>query len=116
MLQIEVYPFISSDMSLSVLLENVQCSMRIKWNTQTQFWMINTYEEPDNDLVFHGLKIIPNYPFLFRYGPSFPGELICLKIGADTEDEITYDNFGTGWGLFYLTEEEFDEWRVLSGF
>lgn len=116
MLQIPVYPFISSDFSLSVVLDRVECEFRIIWNTKTQFWMINTYNEPDNNLTFHGLKIIPGYPFLWTYGPSFSGEIICLKIGRDTENDITYNNFGNGWGLFYLNAEEFSEWRDASGF
>ena len=116
MLEIPVFPKISSDFSISILLEQVRCNFRIIWNSKIDYWMINTYEEPENDLVLHGLKIIPNYPFLHTYGPSFPGEIICLKKGGDTEEEITYTNFGIGWFLIYLTEEEFNEWDKLTGF
>jgi hypothetical protein len=116
MLEIPVNPLISSDFSFTVSLENVFCKFRLMWNTKSQFWMVNTYEEPENGVIIHGLKIIPNYPFLFTYGPSFPGQLICLKVGNDTEEEITYNNFGTGWRLIYLDEDEFELWRLLSGF
>jgi hypothetical protein len=116
MLEIPINTKISADLTFTVLLDNVEVKFRLKWNDKTQFWMVNIYEEPDNDFILHGLKIIPNYPFLYTYGPSFPGQIICLKIGNDTEEEITYTNFGTGWRLIYLTAEEFEEWRVLSGF
>lgn len=116
MLEIPVNPQISSDLTFTVLLDRVEVKFRLIWNTKTQFWMVNTYEEPDNDLIFHGLKIIPNYPFLHTYGPSFSGEIMALKIGNDTEEDITYNNFGIGWRLFYLNAEEFSEWRLLSGF
>lgn len=116
MLEIPITTKISSDFTFNVLLDRVTVRMRIKWNDKTQFWMVNTYEEPDNDLVFNGLKIIPNYPFLYTYNPSFSGEIICLKVGNDTKDEITYTNFGIGWRLFYMTSDEFSDWRLLSGF
>jgi hypothetical protein len=86
------------------------------WNTKTEFWMVNSYEEPDTGFALHGVKIIPGYPFLHRFDPSLPGEMICLKKGTDVSSDITYDNFGSGWGLFYITAEEFEEWRVVSGF
>jgi hypothetical protein len=109
MLEIPVNPQISSDFTFTVILDLVECKFRLIWNTKTQYWMVNIYEEPDNNLIFNGLKILPNYPFLYTYGPSFSGEIICLKMGRDTEEEITYDNFGTGWKLFYFTAEEFSE-------
>lgn len=116
MLEIPVYPNISSDLSFSVTLDNVFCQFRLKWNPATEFWMVNTYEEPDNGKVLHGLKIIPNYPFLHTYNPSFPGQILTLKRGINTSNNITYDNFGNGWGLLYLTAEEFETWSDLNGF
>jgi len=115
MLEIPITP-LSGDLSFSVSLENVFCSFRLMWNTKTEYWMVNTYEEPETGLVLHGLKIIPNYPFLATYGPSFPGQIIPLKFGNDTEEEITFSNFGTGWRLIYLNEEEFALWSELRGF
>lgn len=116
MIEIPVFPTLSSDFSLSITLDLVKCDFRIMWNTSTGYWMINSYEEPDNNLVFHGLKILPGYPMFYTYGPSFSGQIIAMKKGRDIENDITYANFGTGWGLYYVTAEEFDTWRGLSGF
>lgn len=115
MLEIPIKP-ITGDLSFSISLENVYCSFRLMWNTKTEYWMVNTYEEPYNDIRVHGLKIIPNYPFLHTYRPSFPGQIIPLKFGNDTIEEITFKNFGTDWRLIYLTAEEFAEWSSLRGF
>ena len=116
MLELPVYQNLSSDITFTTILDNIRCKFRLMWNTKSKFWMVNTYEEPDNNFFLYGLKIVPNYPFLNRYNPSFPGEMICLKKGTDVDFEITYNNFGSGWGLFYLTSEEFEEWSILNGF
>lgn len=116
MISLPIYQKVSSDISFTVNLEKVTCRIRLMWNTKSKYWMVNTYSEPETGKVLTGIKIFPNYPFLERYNTSLKGQLIAMKVGKDTENYITYDNFGTGWGLFYITASEFEEWRELSGF
>jgi len=116
MLELLTHQKLSADFTFTTILDNVNCKFRIMWNSKTQFWMINTYEEPDNEFILHGLKIIPNYPFLHRYNPSLSGEMICLNKSTDVENHITYSNFGEGWGLFYINSDEFEIWSDLNGF
>lgn len=116
MLIIPVFPKVSADFKIEVTLEKIRCVFRIKWNSATQYWMINRYEEPENNITVAGLKIIPNYPFLSSYNHSFDGEILCMPYGKDFNREITYSNFGVEWALVYLTPEEFALWSDASGF
>ena len=39
------------------------------------------------------------------------GDFAVLKDEKTGDDEITFDNFGTTWGLYYLTDDEIGKMR-----
>jgi hypothetical protein len=113
--RIPVYPLISSDFSENLLIEGVRINLRFMFNSQTEFWMLNEYLEPDTGNRATGIKVKPQYPLTENIDTSLKG---CLMVGRTDKavgEQITYESFGLGWDLFYLTEEEYDLWKDTVG-
>jgi len=113
--KISVFPDVSSDFSINFLVEDIRINLRFIWNTLTEFWMINEYLEPDTGKRATGIKGVPGYPLTENIPTSLKGALIIWKTDKEIGDEITYDNFGKGWDLLYITEEEYNNWETNVG-
>jgi len=116
MLKIPIFQDQSADFTERVTLDNVLISLRFAWNTKSQYWMLNTYEEIDSGIKLNGIKIVLDYPILYQFPVTLPGQLIILQQDSSLSSEITYNSFGNGHNLFYLSEEEFAGWKVVNGF
>ena len=116
MIKVPTFQTQSSDFSQRLTFDGVEFSLRIAWNTKSQYWMINEYREIDSDRAVTGVKITPYWPLLYQYRVNLPGQLIVLQTDNTLLSEITYDSLGNGHDLFYLEESEFEDWREFYGF
>ena len=62
------------------------------------------------------LKLVTNYLILDKHKALFPeilGDFILQRVNDDlTNPELSYNNFGTDWGFFYLTPDEIEAWKI----
>lgn len=118
MLQIKTWQDKSSDFTQVVTLGEYTVSIRLTWNVRSQYWMINEFEEQSSGRRLTGIKVVKSFP-LFRPHKAlldpFEGSLICLRTNESVENEITYDNFGNGWDLFWMTSDEVEWWEESNG-
>jgi len=116
MLKVPIFQNRSSDFTEQVTLDGFEISLRFAWNIKSKYWMLNTYEEIELGIKINGIKVVHNYPILYQFSTSLSGQFIILKEDVALESEITYDSFGNGYNLFYLSEDEFDLWKDDYGF
>lgn len=110
-----VFQNVSSDFTINFLVENTRVQLRFMWNILTGYWMVNEYLEPDTGKRATGIKVIPEYPLTENITKSIQGALVVFRTDKNVSRDITYENFGKGWDLFYLTPDEYEEWEDLVG-
>ena len=113
--QIPIYLTTSSDFSQELELGGQLINMRIKWNVRNNTPHMD-FQDSFGNWVY-GIKVVPYWP-LFRQikgSLEFDGDLMVLRDGQSIELDITYDNFGNGQDLYYLTRNEVAYWEALNG-
>jgi len=116
MLKIPIFQNQSSDITERVTLDGIEISLRFAWNTKSEYWMLNSYIEIESEITLNGIKVVANYPLLYQFSTSLTGQFLIFLQDSALGPEITYDSFGNGHNLFYLSDEEFDIWKDANGF
>jgi len=116
MLEIPVFQDQSSDFTERITLDNVEISLRFAWNTKSQYWMLNEYKEVASGLTLNGIKMVVNFPLLYQFVTNLSGQFLIFLQNSALTTEITYSSLGEGHGLFYLSNEEFNNWKDFNGF
>lgn len=107
---------LSADFIMNIDLENVNTELRLTYNTRIESWMLRA---KTNNYEISGIKLVKNFPLLWRHKALFPevlGDLIVLKTSDDINiNDLNYDNLGVYFELFYITADELIEWQVANG-
>ncbi len=116
MIQIPLFQDVSADFTQEIELNGQLIQLRIVYNIRVDFFFLRFTDQLGNPI--QGIKIVPNWLLLDSHKGfvDFDGDLIVIKTDENAGNEITYDNFGNGWDLFYLTPDEAEEWRTENGF
>jgi len=112
---IPIYLTTSSDFSQELELGGQLVNMRIKWNVRNDTAHMD-FKDPIGNWIY-GVKVVPYWP-LFRQikgAIEFDGDLMVLADDQGVGTQITYDNFGNGQNLYYLSKEEADYWEEING-
>lgn len=114
MIQLPSYPEVSSDYDYDIELDGKIVNLRFTWNVRSEFWhFLLTI-----DSVQYGrFKVTNDFPLLGAAANSIPfsGNFFVFKDDASATAEITYDNLGTVYNLYYLTAAETEEWKTQNG-
>lgn len=115
MIQIPTFQNLSANFRQEIELETKLIQLQITYNVRVDFFFLN-FTGQDGSILY-GIKMVPNWPLLFWHKGfiQFDGDLMIQKTDLEAGDEITYDNFGNGWNLFYLTPAEVTQWRIDNG-
>ena len=115
MITIPVFQTTSSDFIQKITLVGQLVNIRIKYNIRSFCFHMDFTDQNNNSI--YGIKLIPNWPILKGHKNllSFSGDLIVISTATNTDKIITYDNFGIGWALTYLSEDELIIWRSENG-
>lgn len=115
MILIPTFQNLSADFTQEIDLNNQIVNIRLKYNVRNDFFHIQ-FTDPDG-IVLYGIKVVPNYPLLASHSAflNFSGDIFVVKDDEALEDNITYENFGNGWNLYYFTSEEVESWKVENG-
>jgi hypothetical protein len=115
-IEIPLFQDQSADFTQNIDLENVNVEIRIVYNTRVETWMMRL---KTNNYELNGLKLVKNFPLLWRHKALFPeviGDFIILKISDDINvNDLDYDTFGVYFALFYITQDELEEWKENNG-
>ena len=116
MLRISTFQNVSADTQQTVVLEGQSVIIRFVYNGRNDYFTLTLTDQNGNTL--YGIKIVPYWLLLNQYKgfTDLVGDFIVLKADEDAGNEITYDNFGTGFTFNYLNESEILTWRVANGF
>lgn len=110
MLQIPIYSTNSSDFTQTIELDEVLITIRLKFNVRNENWFITVTTE---NYELKDIKVVSNFPLLRQYKyaiPEISGDFFIQKIDESSDLEVTYDNFGNIFALFYYTDDEVDTW------
>jgi len=112
---IPVFQSISADFTQRIELNGQLVTLRLTYNIRNEFFSLR-FTDPDG-VQLSGMKLVPNFLLLRPHLPfiNFSGDLMVVKDDASLGDEITYDNLGAGWNLYYLTEAEAEAWGTANG-
>lgn len=116
MILIPFDPQVAADQEVRVTLATQPMTLRLYWNTASSFWFMDVTNS-DATKTLNSLKLVPGWP-LFSVSPALApveGDFIVLRMDDDVSDDISYDDLGTRWGLFYLTDAELKAWKVNYG-
>lgn len=114
MLEIPVSDFKeqSSDFVQNLDLENVNIEIRLTYNIRVNYWFA---EFKTNNTYIKSVKLVTNNLLIDQYKATMyeiPGDFMVQRITDDLDKpELTYDNFGIDWGLFYLTSDEVTDYK-----
>jgi len=117
--KIPVFQEQSADFLQTIEVGGQLIVLRLTWNSRIEFWFIHDFSMsnfPGNDLK--NMKLVKTTPIFRPHKallPNFAGDFIMIKTDQNAGDEITYDNFGNGWDLLYITKAELDQWEVING-
>lgn len=117
MRRIETFQTQSADFVQVVELDGLIVSLRITFNTRSETWFINEYIELDTGKSLYGIKITKDFPLLWplKSRIDLSGDFITVRRDDKVDDNITYDNLNNGWDLYYITNDEFVEWKNEHG-
>ncbi len=97
----------SADFELSIDLEAVTVTIRLIYNTRVDRWF------GEFSTTSNSVKVVPlvtDYLILNNFKSNLPeikGDFIIQRVNNDFENpELSYDNFGTDWAFYYMTEAE----------
>lgn len=115
MVGIPLYQSISANFTQRIELNEQLVQIKITYNVRAGFFFMRLTDENENFLA--GVKIVPNFPLLRQSAAllNFTGDFLVVQESENVEDEITYDNFGAGWTLYYITPDELIEWEDENG-
>lgn len=107
MIEIPVFTDISSDFVQNIDLEGTNVTIRLVYNTRSEKFFMDL--ETANSKIT-GLKLVLEYPIISQYKTIIPdilGDFFVLRISDDEQEkQLTFDNFGKIWSLFYFTQQE----------
>jgi hypothetical protein len=115
MIEIPVFQETSADFEQNVNLNQQLVNIRITYNIRNSYFHITVTDV--NGGVIRNVKIVPRWPLLKQNRGQivFDGDLLVLKADNSAVDDITYENFGTGWKLYFLTPSEVQKWEEENG-
>lgn len=88
----------------SVNVDGKSVSIRLTWNNRAGEWFADFESVNGRNL---GIAMVPWTALLSGANRTLDGgDFAILKDEKTGGDEITFDNFGTTWGLYYLTADE----------
>ena len=115
-IQIPLFKEQSSNFTQNIDLENVNIEIKLVYNTRTETWVAKF---TTTNYAINGIKLTKNFPLLWKYRASFPeiiGDFIVLKISDDINvNVLDYDTLGVYYALFYITQEELEQWKISNG-
>lgn len=113
MIELPFFQTQSSDFSYSIDLDNVPVDIRITYNVRSSYFRLNIATEKYN---LYGLKLIKNFPIINHHKAFIPdilGDFIIKQVNRLDEDlEMTFDNIGSDFKLYYYNKDEFDSWKT----
>lgn len=115
MIEIPVFQNNSADFTQDIILEGIVIGIRIVFNIRNEHFHITLSVE--NEIIY-GLKMVTNFPLLFQHKAQMSkisGDFIILN-ADETSAELTYNNLGSSWKLYYITDSELDTWKIENGF
>lgn len=115
MINIPTFQLTSSDFIQKVTLNNQVVTIRIKYNVRSFCFHMDFTDQDGN--VLTGIKMVTNWPLLKAHKTvlNFSGDIILLPTDTNVDSRLTYENLNTGWGLMYITPEEYEDWRLANG-
>lgn len=88
----------------SVNVDGKSVSIRAMWNNRAGEWFADFESVKGRNL---GIAMVPWTALLGSANRTLDGgDFAVLKDEKAGADEITFDNFGKTWGLYYLTADE----------
>lgn len=114
--KIPTFQNVSADFTQRIELGNQLVQIRIVYNIRSEHFYLH-FEDQDLNKVT-GIKIVPDWLLLRSHKAflNFKGNLIVIKDDAPLAEMITYNSFGNGYNLYYITETEESEWETENGF
>lgn len=118
MYELPTHNDISPDFEYTITIDEIDIKLRFIWNARCSCWVLNHYQEIDEDINFYNIRVKPYYNLLENLATedavcSLKGALMVMFYGDDAE--ITYESFGDVHKLMYLTEDEYEEWNTTIG-
>lgn len=114
MIKLPTFPEVSADYDYDIELDGKIVNLRLTYNTRSDFWhLLLTIA----GVSYGRFKITNDHAILGNAAASIPfsGDFFVFKTDNTAGDSLTYDNFGTAWGFYYLTADEVDAWRAKHG-
>lgn len=91
----------------SVNVGDVSLSMHFMWNNRDQHWFVD-FESVDGKN--NGIRIVTNTPLLAGKNKCLKGgDIVVLQTVTDSIKALGFDNLGSDFSLFYMTDSEIDQ-------
>lgn len=106
MIQIPFDPSVSSSQKFRLDLDGLVCMFEIYWNIRDAAWYMDISAD---DKTQTSVRINPNQRLLITDRIlGIQGNFFCLN-DTGTENNISFDNFGSDWFLYWFNADELAE-------
>ena len=115
MIQLQVFNTLSADFEQQLALGAITVTLRLTWNSRSEFWMLSVVDA--NDRRVYAVKLVPNYLLLRQHKALFPlvGDILLVREDPQAGEYPTFENLGTAFNLYFLNEEEVLQWEDTNG-
>lgn len=115
MMQLPVFNSMSSDFTQTITLGTVPVRIRMVWNVRSELWVMRLEDADDHALA--AITLVVGTLLLRQTKAQFPipGDLLLVRERADAGDYPTFENLGSDFNLYYLTEDEVLTWEDTNG-
>ena len=89
-----------------VILDGETYRLDFAYNNRGEYWSLSLFTREGGSII-HGIKIVPNFELLQRYGTRGqpPGELYCIDV-TNSQQPVDRDNLVHLFQLVYVPESE----------
>lgn len=111
MIEIPIFSEASSNFSQIIEIDNTLVTLKLTYNVRNESWFMDV--ETDNASIYD-IRLVTNFPLLDQYKYKFPelaGDFFVQRVTSNISDDITYDELGLGFGLFYYVQSELESWK-----
>lgn len=116
MIEIPIFQNVSSNFTQEIILGGRIMNITLSWNVRCSCWFMELEDVQSGDSI-SGIKLVENWLMLRQFKasiPNFSGDFIIKKVNAPSE-EITFDNLGIEFKLFFADDTEGDSWEAFYG-
>lgn len=111
MIQIPSFASSASDFEQTITLEEQELSIRLSWNSRSEFWYMDLDDQKGH--VLSSRKLVPLFPLVGKHKALLPiaGDFLLMPEQDVAPEYPTFEGLGTTHNLYWLNDSEIQTFK-----